>query len=66
MKNQLAVTALRQDIVALADKPVMNHKDHLNKVAQVQWELSNLLGVRLDNPQLRGTAEVLCGEWGES
>lgn len=63
MKNQLAVTPLKQDIVTLADRPVTNYKDHLNKVAQVQFELSNLLGVKIDNPQLRGTAEVLCGEY---
>ena len=63
MLEQLVLTPLRQDIVELADKPVSNYTEHLNKVAQVQRELSNLLGVRIDNPQLRGTAEVLCGEW---
>ena len=63
MPEQPVLTPLSPDIVALADQPVANYAEHLNKVAQVQRELSNLLGVRIDNPQLRGTAEVLCGEW---
>jgi hypothetical protein len=63
MIEQPVFTPLRQDIVELADQPVANYKDHLNKITQVQYELSNLLGVSLDNPQVRGTAEVLCGEW---
>lgn len=54
---------LQQDIVKLADQPVANYREHLNKIIQVQYELSNLLSVRLDDPKVRGTAEVLCGEW---
>ena len=60
------IPPLRQDIVTLADQPVTSYREHLNKITQVQWELSNLLGVKLDNPQLRGTAEVLCGKWRQS
>ena len=65
MLEQPLITALGQDIIAIADSPVTNYKDHLNKVARVQFELSNLLGVKLDNPQLRGTAELLCGGWSD-
>lgn len=63
MIERLTLTPIGKDILAMAEEPSINYKDHLNKIARVQKELANLLGKQLNNPQVRGTAVVLCGEW---